>query len=114
VDRRDDLIPGEDEAQRNAELWRFQPRAWTPYVFDPDPEQVRKRARADVALSEVYKAWPVSTDPEVHLAALRKLEEGGVAQVFIHSARAEQIGVIDRYGRNVLQSFRGGAGPRSE
>ena len=55
--------------------------------------------------------WTVSTDPKVHLEAVRKLFESGASLVNIHSGQADQSKVVQFYGTNVLPQIRGSFAP---
>ena len=46
--------------------------------------------------------WVVSTDPEVHTAAIQSLFEAGVHEIYIHAAQPDQRRAIAFYGREVL------------
>jgi hypothetical protein len=50
----------------------------------------------------------VSTDPEVHVKALQEAFKGGATEVHIHSGQADQRGVIEFYGKEVLPRLRKG------
>jgi alkanesulfonate monooxygenase SsuD/methylene tetrahydromethanopterin reductase-like flavin-dependent oxidoreductase (luciferase family) len=102
------VVGSEADAQVGAELWRFQPKAWHPYVLDPDPVDIHRRADAEVPLQQVYQDWPVSTDPNVHAQALQKLIAAGVTQIFVHSPLDDQLNAIQFYGQQVLPLLRGG------
>jgi alkanesulfonate monooxygenase SsuD/methylene tetrahydromethanopterin reductase-like flavin-dependent oxidoreductase (luciferase family) len=95
-----------EEAARTAQLWRFTPRAWSEYVNNPDPRDIQHRAEREVPLEEAYKDWPIGNDPEVHVQAIKKLIDGGVTHVFVHSAQRDQASVIEFYGRQVLPRLR--------
>jgi|SRR5690348_12095050 len=96
-------------AARYANLWRFMPHAWDRYVADPDPVDIQRRAERDIPLDQVYGKWPVSTDPRVHIQGLRKLIDGGVTHIFVHSPQPDQHKVIEFYGREVLPHVRHGS-----
>jgi TAT-translocated FGD2 family F420-dependent dehydrogenase len=100
------VVGDEAEARRWAELWRFTPKAWTNYVNNPDPRAIQREAQQEVPLEEVYKDWPVSTDPAVHVQSLQELFDLGVSHVMIHSPQADQQRVIDFYSREVLPRLR--------
>jgi F420-dependent hydroxymycolic acid dehydrogenase len=59
-----------------------------------------------VPLEEVYKNWPVSLDPDVHVQALMQLFNAGVTQVYVHSGQQDQMRVINFYGQQVLPRLR--------
>jgi alkanesulfonate monooxygenase SsuD/methylene tetrahydromethanopterin reductase-like flavin-dependent oxidoreductase (luciferase family) len=96
------VVGDREEAERYAPLWRFMPHSWDRYVTDPDPISIQRRAEADIPLDQVYGAWPVSADAQPHIEELRKLADGGVTHIFVHSPQADQLRVIDFYAREVL------------
>jgi len=96
------IVGDESVAQQYVPLWRFMPKAWNLYVDNPDPRDIQRRAEQDVPLEEVYGSWPVSEDPQVHVAALQKLIDGGVTHIFVHSCQPDQRRVIEFYGQDVL------------
>jgi len=96
------IVGDESVAQQYVPLWRFMPKAWDLYVDNPDPRDIQRRAEQDVPLEEVYGSWPVSEDPQVHVAALQKLIDGGVTHIFVHSCQPDQRRVIEFYGQDVL------------
>lgn len=51
----------------------------------------------------------MSDDPTVHVRAIEKLFDAGVAQVFVHSGQRDQRRVLAFYGREVLPRVRAGA-----
>lgn len=100
------VVGSEDEAREGAKKWRFLNNAWEPgYLTNPDPRSIQRKAEAEIPLEEVYKDWPVSLNPEVHLHSLRKMLEMGATTVFVHSPQANQLGFIDWYGKHVLPSM---------
>ena len=90
------------DAEQGAQLWRFLPKAWDPYFNLRDPAEIEERARREVPLEEVLASTAVGAEPEVHLAALRELFDGGATEVHIHSGQPDQRRVIDFYGAEVL------------
>jgi TAT-translocated FGD2 family F420-dependent dehydrogenase len=96
------VVGDREEAERYAPLWRFMPHSWDRYVTDPDPISIQRRAEADIPLDQVYGKWPVSADAQPHIEELRKLADGGVTHIFVHSPQADQRRVIDFYAREVL------------
>lgn len=103
------VVGNEQDARQAAELWRFTPKAWTPdFLYDPDPRSIQRKADTQIPLEEVYKEWPVSTDPEPHVQNILKLWNAGATTVFIHSGQADQLKVIDFYGKEVLPRLRQG------
>jgi TAT-translocated FGD2 family F420-dependent dehydrogenase len=101
------VVGDEREARQAAELWRFTPKAWKKaYLHDPDPRSIQRKADTEIPLEDVYREWPVSTDPQVHVQAIAKLFSQGATTVFIHSGQADQMRVIDFYGKQVLPRLR--------
>jgi len=100
------IVGDKRDAEEAAQLWRFLPKAWNPYFNIPDPQTIRDRATAEVPLEEVYKEWPVSTDPEVHAQALMELFNAGVTEAHVHSGQHDQMRVINFYSREVLPRVR--------
>jgi F420-dependent hydroxymycolic acid dehydrogenase len=96
------VVGSEGDARKAAELWRFGPKAWDPYVNIADPARIEELSRAEIPLEEVYKDWVVSTDPNVHVKAIRELFESGATEVNVHSGQADQRRLIAFYGEEVL------------
>jgi hypothetical protein len=96
------VVGGQSEAEKYARLWRFMPKSWEKYVNDPDPLDIQRQAEQEVPLQEVYKDWPVSEDPSVHIQALQKLVDQGITHIFVHSPQADQRRVIRFYSEQVL------------
>lgn len=96
------FVGEKEEAKEWAELWRFLPKAWDPYVTDPDPRSIQRRAEEDVTIEEVLKKWKIGSDPQVHIEAVQELIDGGVSTIFVHSAQPDQERVIEFYGKEVL------------
>jgi TAT-translocated FGD2 family F420-dependent dehydrogenase len=102
------VVGGKREAEEAASQWRFIPKAFAKYFYDPDPRDIERRAVREVPLRSVYADWPVSEDPAVHVKAIRKLIDAGVQQVFVHSGQRDQRRVLAFYGREVLPRLRAG------
>jgi F420-dependent hydroxymycolic acid dehydrogenase len=100
------VVGGESEARASAKLWNFIPKAFKGYQNIPDPVQIEQRAGAELPLPKVYGDWTVSTDPAAHVRAVTELFDSGVTIVNIHSGQADQQGVIEFYGREVLPKVR--------
>jgi TAT-translocated FGD2 family F420-dependent dehydrogenase len=100
------VVGGESEAREAAELWRFIPKAFVTYYGIGDPVEIQARAEAEVPLDQIIGEWPVGTDPEIHIAAVRKLFESGATIVNIHAGQSDQQRVIDFYGEHVLPALR--------
>jgi F420-dependent hydroxymycolic acid dehydrogenase len=100
------VVGNQADAELAAAYWRFIPKAWTSLVNEPDPVRILHRSEVEIPLEEVYKDWPISTDPNVHVQALQKLFDAGATQVYVHSGQPNQQRVIDFYGRQVLPRLR--------
>lgn len=100
------IVGDEDEARKYAPLWQFAPRSYKEYTDNPDPRDIERRAQRDVPLEEVYAEWTVSNDPKVHIDALKKLIDGGVTTLFVHSPQKNQQAVIDFYAKRVLPELK--------
>src|SRR5271169_5190983 len=97
------VVVGEKkDAEAAAELWRFGPKAFKSYYNVRDPEEIQRRADAEIPLEKVYGDWPVGTDPEAHIKTITDLFSSGATIVNIHSGQADQKRVIDFYGKEVL------------
>ncbi|HEV2397639.1 MAG TPA: hypothetical protein VGS27_11905 [Candidatus Sulfotelmatobacter sp.] len=57
---------------------------------------------SEIPLEQVYSESPVSTDPNVHIKAVKGLIESGVTIVTIHTGQADQKRVIQFYSKEVL------------
>ena len=102
------------EARKAAELWRFIPKAFKTYYNVRDPQEIQRRAEAELPLEQVYADWPGSTDPQVHIKAVNELFDSGATIVNIHSGQFDQKQVIEFYSKNVLPKVKsGGQGARS-
>jgi F420-dependent hydroxymycolic acid dehydrogenase len=99
------VVGNDNDAKRAAELWRFGPKAFKSYYNIADPRQIQQRAESEVPLEQVVKEWPISTDPEVHIAAVRELLDSGATIVNIHSGQPDQKRVIEFYASHVLPKF---------
>ena len=100
------VVGNQADAQRAAELWRFGPKAWKPYFAIPDPVRIPQLADQQIPLQEVTKQWAISTDPAVHIAKIRQLQESGVSIVNVHSGQPDQRRVIDFYASHVLPKLK--------
>jgi len=101
------VVGDADEARDAAEQWRFIPGAFKQYFNVRDPEQIQRRAEQGVSLDRLIGQWPVSTDPAIHIAAIRALFDSGVSIVNVHSGQLDQKKVIEFYASEVLPAFRG-------
>jgi len=101
------VVGDKSDAETAARLWNFIPKAFKGYHNIPDPAQIERQAQADLPLPKVYGDWTVSTDPALHVAAIRKLFDSGVSIVNIHSGQPDQQKVLDFYGKEVLPRLRG-------
>lgn len=103
------VVGGEAEARKAAEKWRFIPKAWRPGFFDNiSPDEIQKRAEAEIDLESVLKDWVVSANPLDQITALRELGEAGATHVALHVATPNQSEVIDFYGKKVLPEMKKG------
>jgi TAT-translocated FGD2 family F420-dependent dehydrogenase len=101
------IVGDQAEAAKYAELWRFTKKAWKPgYVTNPDPVDIQRRADSEIPLRDVYKDWPVSRDPAVHVHALEKMIDAGATMIFVHCPQPRQIELAHWYGRHVLPHVR--------
>jgi TAT-translocated FGD2 family F420-dependent dehydrogenase len=100
------VVGDETDALLAAEQWRFIPNAFRSYFNITDPAEIQKRAEAEVSLETLAGQWPVSTDAEPHIAAIKELFDSGVSIVNIHSGQPDQDRVIDFYAAEVLPAFR--------
>ena len=100
------VVGDQKDAQQAGELWRFGPKAWKPYFNIRDPQEIQRRAEAELPMEEVLKGWTIGTDPDVHVKALQEAFSGGATEVHIHSGQRDQRRVIEFYGKEVLPRFR--------
>jgi TAT-translocated FGD2 family F420-dependent dehydrogenase len=100
------VVGDENDAKVAARLWNFIPKAFKGYHNIPDPAEIERRAKADLPLEKVYGDWTVSTDPKVHIEAVRKLFDGGATIVNIHSGQPDQSKVLQFYGKNVVPEIK--------
>ncbi len=100
------VVGDQAEAQAAARLWNFLPKAFKGYQNIPDPAEIERHAQADLPLPKVYGSWTVSTNPDAHVQAIRKLFDSGVTIVNVHSGQPDQQKVIDFYGSKVLPQIR--------
>ncbi len=103
------VVGGKREADESARMWRFIPKAWDQFVTNPDPRSILQNAEKELSLDEVAQNWVVSDDPKEHADSIRKLIDGGVTHVFVHSGQFDQQGVIDFYSKDVLPLLRNNA-----
>ncbi len=94
------------EAQKSAELWRFLPKAWKPYFNVRDPQEIQRRAEAEIPLDQILEDMTIGTDPELHVQKLHEAFQGGATEVHIHSGQPNQRKVIEFYGKEVLPRLR--------
>jgi TAT-translocated FGD2 family F420-dependent dehydrogenase len=96
------VVGDHKDAEIAATFWRFGPKAWNPYFNIRDPQEIERRANAEVPLEKVTEGWPISTDPEPHLKVLAELFDSGATGVHIHSGQPDQKRVIEFYGKQVI------------
>ena len=95
------------EAEAVAKLWRFLPKAWTDFVNVSDPREIDRRAQQEVPLDDVLRMWTVGSDPQVHIAKLQELIDGGVTHIYVHAGNQYQMRAIQFYRDEVLHKVRG-------
>jgi alkanesulfonate monooxygenase SsuD/methylene tetrahydromethanopterin reductase-like flavin-dependent oxidoreductase (luciferase family) len=100
------VVGDETDALLAAEQWRFLPKAFKGYFNVRDPAEIQRRAEAEVSLEKLAAQWPVSTDPDEHIAAIQALFDSGVSIVNVHSGQADQAKVIEFYASRVLPRFK--------
>lgn len=96
------VVGDRKDAEVAAKVWRFGPKAWKPYFNIRDPQEIERRANAEVPIEKVTEGWPISTDPDVHVKAISELFDSGATEVHIHSGQPDQKRVIEFYGKQVL------------
>jgi len=96
------VVGDQKDAEIAAKFWRFGPKAWNPYFNIRDPQEIERRANAEIPLEKVTDGWPISTDPEPHLKVLADLFDSGATGVHIHTGQPDQRRVIDFYGKQVI------------
>jgi len=102
-------IGDESAGREGAKKWRFLAKAWESGFFDNiSPLDVQKRAEQEIPLDDVLKDWVVSTDPKVHLDAIRELADKGATHIVLHVASPNQQDAIDFFGREVLPTIQTG------
>jgi TAT-translocated FGD2 family F420-dependent dehydrogenase len=99
------FVGSKADAQKAAEKWRFAPKASEKFVDNPDPRDIQKQATAKVSIEEATKGWAIGDDPNLHIAALQKLIDGGATNIFVHSPQEDQGRMIDFYGEHVLPNI---------
>jgi hypothetical protein len=70
------------------------------------PDDIKVRAEREITLEAVLTQWTVSTDPKVHLNAIKELVNTGATHIVIHSGSQNQLKTINFYGREVLPTLR--------
>jgi F420-dependent hydroxymycolic acid dehydrogenase len=93
-------------AERAAQLWRFIPKAFQGYHDIASPQEIQRRAEAEVSLEQVYEQWTISTDADEHIEKIAELFQGGATIVNIHSGQPDQQSLIDFYGAKVIPQWR--------
>ena len=97
------MVGGEEEAREAAEKWRFAPKAWKSGYFDNiSPVEIQAHAEKEIPLERVLQDWTISKDPKVHRDPIQELGNLGATHVVVHIAAADQLKVIDYFGREVL------------
>jgi TAT-translocated FGD2 family F420-dependent dehydrogenase len=96
------VVGDKKDAEQAAELWRFGPKAFKTYFDIRDPQEIQRRAEAELPIEKVTEGWPISTDPAVHAKTISELFDSGATIVNIHTGQHDQMRVIDFYGKQVL------------
>ena len=94
------------EAVQAAEYWRFLPKAWHSYFDIENPQEILRKADAEVPIESLLDQWTVGPDAQTHIAGVQKLFDSGVTVVAVHSGQPDQKRVIDFYATQVLPHFR--------
>lgn len=100
------VVGNREEALAAARLWQFLP-IFNDVVGVADPREIQRIAEERSSPERVVAAWLVSTDPDDHISAIDELVALGTTHVSVHTPQADQRGVIDFYGREVLPLLRG-------
>jgi F420-dependent hydroxymycolic acid dehydrogenase len=96
------FVGNRDDAAKAAEKWRFLPKAWDPYVNNPDPREIQRLAQQEVPIEQVLDKMVIGEDPQTHIEKIQELMEGGVTHIYVHSAQEDQDRAIDFYAKQVL------------
>ncbi len=99
------VVGDKSDAKKAADMWRFLPKAWDPYVDDPDPRSILRHAEEEVSDDEIMEKFFISDDPKEHADSIQELFDNGVTEVYVHSAQ-DQMEFIDFYGKQVLPLLR--------
>ena len=102
------VVGDEGEALESARKWQFGP-VMMELIDEHDPREIQRRAEELSPPERVIRPWVVSREAGPHIERLRGLFEAGATDVYVHSPQAEQLRVIDFYGREVLPALAGGA-----
>jgi hypothetical protein len=100
------VVGDEKDARLAAELWHFIPKAFRRYYDIRGPAEIEQEAGKELPLEQVFRDWPISTDPSVHVERLNNLFDSGATIVNVHSGQPNQKKVIEFYANNVLPSLR--------
>ena len=100
------VVGGKAEAVQAAEYWRFLPKAWHPYFNIESPDEILRRANAEVPIDTLLEDWTVGPDAKTHIDGIQKLFDSGVTIINIHSGQPDQRKVIAFYEKEVLPHFR--------
>jgi hypothetical protein len=96
----------EQEAREAAEKWRFITKAWTHgYFGNISPADIQAGAEREIRVEDVFKEWIVSSDPKIHLKAIKELTDIGTTHIVVHVGSANQLENIDFFGREVLPAI---------
>ena len=101
------VVGDQEEALEAARLWQFLP-VFPQVVNVADPREVQRLAEERSSPELTAKGWVVSRDPKEHIAAIEEMARLGTTHIFVHTPQADQRGVIEFYGREVLPEVRRG------
>jgi alkanesulfonate monooxygenase SsuD/methylene tetrahydromethanopterin reductase-like flavin-dependent oxidoreductase (luciferase family) len=59
-------------------------------------------------IETLLKDWAISTDPQIHIDAIKELASKGATHIVLHIATPNQQEAIDFFGREVLPNIQTG------
>lgn len=103
------VVGDEKAAREGASKWRFIAKAWEHGFFDNiSPSDVQTRAEKEIEIETLLKDWAISTDPQIHIDAIKELASKGATHIVLHIATPNQQEAIDFFGREVLPNIQTG------
>jgi coenzyme F420-dependent glucose-6-phosphate dehydrogenase len=104
----------DEAAMEGARLWKG---AQLPEFFTGDwhdPEAMQRRAEERVSDEALREALVISSDPDDHVARIRRVEElGATIVVVMNNSGADPMGAIRTYRDRVLPTLRAGRAQRA-